>query len=802
MNTYDNMHRGQENFRTAKLPYLEHGVVLRGRYIIDAVIGSGGFGVTYKAWDTILNCLVAIKEYFPKSFVNRTPGDVSVSIFTDVNTMEVERGIKRFLQEAQDLARFNNRSGIVSVYDFFEENNTAYMVMEFLEGCTLKEYLKSNGERLNIDTGLYIINSLLSTLAEVHKLGIIHRDISPDNIFICSDSSIKLLDFGAAKQTLDIYNQTVSIVLKHGFAPPEQYLSKGEFGPWTDIYALGATMYKMFTGILPTESVERMVEDKMPEPNVVNPDIPQYLNDIIMKAMSVKVEDRYHSVEELMDALNHRASGSTDVVKKIIKLCAPIVGVAVVAIIVLLGVQSYRTSADKKQRKKIEITKTEEKNTEEAGKSKSTELKENNSVDTEKTEESKKTEKTGPEGLTLPKTDSEPIYIYSWDDDLGNKLQYVKNKYPEYADLIRYVNLDVSGTSGDYQEKLETALAGNSEVPSIIASDVDITWYFTDSDISIPLAQIGLTRDMYSNAFQYTVDYGSVNGQLKAVSWQATPGCFVYRTDIAEAVLGSSDPVVVQESVKDWDTFLDTAKKMKAAGYKMVSGADDIQRAVLYGNKSVKSLVGDTITLEPSISDYLDLAHTLYKNGYTNGTDAWDSAWFEGMTGDVFGYFGCPWFVYGTLRDEKGSATYGKRNICQGPDSYYWGGTYLTVMSRCPNKELAALVLYTLCCDTDVMYQMLSDNVDFVNNEAAIDRAIANGQGATDILNGYNPFSVWKRNAEKINCSYACDFDITLNYYITNASWDYNHDVTLSTGEALDEIKQMIQSDYPGFSIK
>ena len=120
--------------------------------------------------------------------------------------------------------------GIVSVFDFFEENNTAYMVMEYLEGCTLREYLRSNGERIDINTGLYMIDRLITALEAVHRSGIIHRDISPENIFICNDSSVKLLDFGAAKQTMDTYTQTVSIVLKHGRAPPEAVIcSRGDF---------------------------------------------------------------------------------------------------------------------------------------------------------------------------------------------------------------------------------------------------------------------------------------------------------------------------------------------------------------------------------------------------------------------------------------------------------------------------------------------------------------------------------------------------------------------------------------------
>lgn len=340
MSTYDNNAMVSGRGIVSDLPFLQQGVSLRGRYVIESVLGSGGFGVTYKAWDALLSSNVAIKEYFPKSVVNRMPGDASVSVFTSVNADEFNRGIHRFLKEAKDLARFNEIPGIVSVFDFFEENNTAYMVMEYLEGCTLREYLRSNGERIDINTGLYMIDRLITALEAVHRSGIIHRDISPENIFICNDSSVKLLDFGAAKQTMDTYTQTVSIVLKHGYAPPEQYLSRGDFGPWTDIYALGATMYRMFTGVMPQESVERMVDDKLPAPDVINPEIPKYLSDAIMTSMEVKAERRYQSVDVLRrDLMGHENIDNASMLRKIVMICAPIIGVAVVVICIVLAVQ-------------------------------------------------------------------------------------------------------------------------------------------------------------------------------------------------------------------------------------------------------------------------------------------------------------------------------------------------------------------------------------------------------------------------------------------------------------------------------
>lgn len=263
------------------------------------------------------------------------------------------------------------------------------------------------------------------------------------------------------------------------------------------------------------------------------------------------------------------------------------------------------------------------------------------------------------DGLKMPDKNSEPIYIYSWDDDLGTKLKYVREKYPEYSDLIKFVNLGVGATTAEYVDGVENA----ENTPSIIASDVDLTYYFTQSDATVSLSQIGLTEDMYKNAFPYTIEYGSVGGKLKVMSWQSTPGYFVYRTDIAEKVLGTSDPDEVQKYVKDWQTFMAAAEKMKAAGYKMVSGGTDIHRPMLQSNRS-KWVNGNTVSFDDSVSDSLELSNRLVYGGYTNDSGQFDDRWYSGMTGDVFGYFGSPWFIYGTLEDYPGAATYVKRNIC------------------------------------------------------------------------------------------------------------------------------------------
>lgn len=282
---------------------LKPGVILKERYKIEEVIGAGGFGITYRAWDPLLQSYVAIKEYYPSGIATRSADSSKVCVPVGQEQREYHRGRIRFLKEAQDVARFQSEPNIVSIYDYLEENDTAYMVMEYLHGCTLKQYIREHGGRLDTDHILHICLSVLDALAVVHKAGMIHRDISPENIFICEDLTVKLIDFGAAKQVYLDGEQMMSVVLKPGYAPPEQYAKKDKQGPWTDIYALGATLYFAATGEKPEESFGRVLEDTIKPVCEVNPEIPRAMSQVIMRAMSVKIEDRYQTVEAMREAL-------------------------------------------------------------------------------------------------------------------------------------------------------------------------------------------------------------------------------------------------------------------------------------------------------------------------------------------------------------------------------------------------------------------------------------------------------------------------------------------------------------------
>ncbi len=283
--------------------------LLHGRYTVGKMLGQGGFGVTYIGWDMTLDLIVAIKEYMPNAIAARTAGGATVSCRNSRDEEDYIEGLNKFLSEARTLASFSN-AGIVQVRDFFEENSTAYMVMEYIDGIDFKEYIDKSGGRVSWEEALHIVSVIAGVLGEVHAKGMLHRDISPDNIFIKVGNErqsleVKLIDFGAARATAGNQNKSLSIILKHGYAPIEQYNTRGQ-GPWTDVYALAATLYRSVTGILPPNAIERLDSDTLQAPSALGIDIPREMEAALMRALSVKPGDRYQSMEEFRAALNGR----------------------------------------------------------------------------------------------------------------------------------------------------------------------------------------------------------------------------------------------------------------------------------------------------------------------------------------------------------------------------------------------------------------------------------------------------------------------------------------------------------------
>ena len=286
----------KEDDKTPSPPHhLPKRTVLNKKYVIARSIGEGGFGITYLAYDLVFNRPVAVKEYYPSGYVSRAPRTNDVMLNLRENAPQFNRGLRRFIDEAKNLSSINKLDGIVSVLDFFPANSTAYLVMEYLDGISLKRYIQKKG-KLDTDTALTILHPVISSLGAVHEVGLIHRDISPDNILITRNSEVKLIDFGASKNASE--DKSVSIVLKQGFAPEEQYRTHGVQGPWSDIYALAVTIYFCITGQLPPESIQRLYEDTLTPPSHLGSDITPKQERALLKALAVLAKDRYKSMRE------------------------------------------------------------------------------------------------------------------------------------------------------------------------------------------------------------------------------------------------------------------------------------------------------------------------------------------------------------------------------------------------------------------------------------------------------------------------------------------------------------------------
>ena len=293
---------GKINAPSTMPHHLIPGTILHGKYAIGAVLGEGGFGITYIGRDTNLDMRVAIKEFYPFGFASRvsTHSKVVTAISGQPDDFFI-KGRDSSLNEARTLAKFSHEQGVVGVRDFFNENNTAYIVMDYIDGTTLKAHLETSGNMTTTQI-LNLLTPVLNTLSRIHKQSLIHRDISPDNIMLTKDGDLKLLDFGAARAMSGLDNKTLSVLLKPGYAPEEQYRTKGLQGPWTDIYALCATIYKCITGITPDDAMERIFKDELKPPSEVGAEITSQQEAALLKGMEPLQKNRFQSVDELYSA--------------------------------------------------------------------------------------------------------------------------------------------------------------------------------------------------------------------------------------------------------------------------------------------------------------------------------------------------------------------------------------------------------------------------------------------------------------------------------------------------------------------
>ena len=404
----------------------------------------------------------------------------------------------------------------------------------------------------------------------------------------------------------------------------------------------------------------------------------------------------------------------------------------------------------------------------------------------------------------------DPFYIYSWNTELGDRLNYVYEAHPEIKDKVVYVNV---GDGAVYQEKIDALLQAPDaeDYPDLIAFEAGYIMKYTNSDYTLPVTDLGITDADLAEMYPYTLTIATDqrNDQLKGLSWQSCPGSMMYRRSLAKEFLGTDDPAAVQEYFKDWETYLETARLIneKSGGAtKVLSSNGDIGN-VFNANKVDPWVVDGKLVIDDAMIQYMEVTKTLESEDLTGKTGTWSEEWSAGPAGDsVFSYLGCTWFLHWTIKancggEAVGEGTFGDWAMCQGPAPYYWGGTWLGATAGCSNKELAGQIMKALCCNTEIMTKMSGETLDYVNNKAAMAALSAEGKGAYDFLGGQDFIEVFTPLAEDVDVSFMSPYDLTMQNLFGTQLAEYslgNKDMDT----AIADFKTSVADMYPDLVIE
>ena len=416
------------------------------------------------------------------------------------------------------------------------------------------------------------------------------------------------------------------------------------------------------------------------------------------------------------------------------------------------------------------------------------------------------------------------LNVWCWNDEFQSRFN---DYYPE----VKEIAADKSTTTlndgtivkwtinpnenNNYQNKLDEALlaqdsAAEDDKIDIFLIEADYALKYVDSPYTLDVrADIGLTDDELAGQYKYTQDIASADGVLKGVTWQATPGLFAYRRSIAKDVLGTDDPAEVQTYLSDWDKFNEVAEKAAEKGYKMLSGYDDSYRT-FSNNVSAPWVDGTTVKVDPNIMKWVEQTKEFTDKGYNNKSSLWNDVWAadQGPTGKVFGFFYSTWGINFTLlgnslatpvaeggKEEVGNGIYGDYAVCEGPQAYYWGGTWICAAAGTDNTATIKNVMEKLTCDKDIDKQITLDTQDYTNNVEAMSE-IANSDYQSAFLGGQNHIALFAKSAEKIDMSNAGPYDQGCNEGIQAAFKDY-FDGAVDMNGAKANFEKTIMEKYP-----
>lgn len=437
--------------------------------------------------------------------------------------------------------------------------------------------------------------------------------------------------------------------------------------------------------------------------------------------------------------------------------------------------------------------------------------------DVEKKDDDKKTDKED-EGTVEVAEEGKVLNIWCWNTEFQDR---VKDFYPGYehnadsgegkiGDITVKWNITPNENNA-YQNALDAALLdqnnkADDEKVDLFLIEADYALKYTDTDYSMDVKDIGLTEADMADQYQYTKDIVTAGGKIKGTTWQATPGLFVYRRSIAKDILGTDDPVAVQEKLNDWDKFNAVAADMKAGGYTMLSGYDDSYRT-FSNNVSAPWVQNGKVVVDDNAMAWVDQTKMFTDEGYNNKTALWAPEWSadQGPAGKTFGFFYSTWGINFTLlgnsladanaAQEVGNGIYGDWAVCQGPESYYWGGTWLCAATGTDNTSAVKDIMLKLTCDKDIMKKITEVTQDYTNNQSAMNE-LANSDFQSDFLGGQNHIALFAEAAPKIDMSNISAFDQGCNEEFQGAFKDY-FDGNVTKEEALQNFYSNITVKYP-----
>ena len=433
------------------------------------------------------------------------------------------------------------------------------------------------------------------------------------------------------------------------------------------------------------------------------------------------------------------------------------------------------------------------------------------SNDTAKEDTAPVTETAGTDAETGTSDEGKVLNIYCWNEEFKSRLT---DHYPGYTEVDA-----TTGTIGDvtvkwnitpnddnaYQNNLDATLlkqesAAADDKIDLFLVEADYALKYVDTDYTMPIADLGITDADLANQYQYTKDIVTdSNGVLKGVSWQGCPGVLFYNRDAAKAVLGSDDPAEVQKKVADWDTFKATAEELKEKGYQMTSTVNDAYR-VFSNNVTSPWVVDGKITVDDNIKNWVDMSKEMVDAGETATYELWSDDWSKGFFKDsnVFSYFGPAWFIdFSMSADQDGSV--GKDGgwaATEGPQGFYWGGTWITAAAGTDNPTLVADIMRTMTTNVDVMKEIVTADNDFVNNKPAMEEMAKDESYGDAVLGGQNPLAMFCAGADKIDLSNMSIYDQGCNEEFQNAMKNY-FEGNASLDDALDLFYKAVVEKYP-----